>query len=68
MIVKHKSRICTARVADEAEAVMIGLMICIGIVVGLIMFDLAAWRWGVDSTESSAAQRPTRRRGNRDRR
>lgn len=68
MIVKHRSSMCEAHAADDAEAAMIGLMICIGIVVGLIMFDLAAWRWGVDSTESSAAQRPARRRGNRDRR
>lgn len=45
---------------------MMGLMICIGIVAGLIVFDLAAWRWGVDSTEITAAQRWTRWRGDRD--
>lgn len=36
---------------------MIGLMICLGIVIGLIAFDVAAWRWGVDSSEACGVGR-----------
>lgn len=30
-----------------------GALIVIGLVLGLIAFDLAAWRWGVDSNTGS---------------
>ncbi len=31
---------------------MVGLLILIGLLVMLIAFDLAVWRWGVDSTDA----------------
>ena len=31
---------------------MAGMLILLGLLVALIAFDLAAWRWGVDSTDA----------------
>ncbi len=31
---------------------MLGLLILIGLLITIIAFDLAAWRWGVDSTDA----------------
>ena len=31
---------------------MAGMLILMGLLVALIAFDLAAWRWGVDSTDA----------------
>jgi hypothetical protein len=45
---------------------MIGLMIGLGFVIGLIAFDLAAWRWGVDSSEATAGPCWEWQRGERD--
>lgn len=45
---------------------MIGVLIGLGFVIGLIAFDLAAWRWGVDSTDSATMLRWEWQRGARD--
>ncbi len=29
-----------------------GMLILLGLLVALITFDLAAWRWGVDTTDA----------------
>ena len=31
---------------------MVGAIILIVLLVGLVAFDLAAWRWGVDTTDA----------------
>ena len=32
---------------------MAGLMILTGLLIVVILFDLAVWRWGVDSSDSA---------------
>ena len=31
---------------------MLGMIILIGLLVAISLFDLAVWRWGVDSTDT----------------
>ena len=32
---------------------MVGTIILIGLLIAIVVLDLAAWRWGVDSTDAA---------------